>query len=123
MGSIGDILARRAAMSGATLRPRRLPRAGHSVPANAQAGWESPTAAVTDSENARAMALLRGIEPRPFSAPGDVEPKVGADVVPVSPGLRVSPGLDGSKGLSVSHGLDGALGLEGALADSAQALE
>ncbi|MET4620824.1 hypothetical protein ABIE18_002280 [Arthrobacter sp. 2762] len=91
--------------------------------AHGQAGRESPTAAVTDSENARAMALLRGIEPRPFSDPADVEPKVGPDVVPVSPGLRLSPVLDGSKGLSVSHGLDGALGLEGALADSAQALE
>ncbi|MGO4590368.1 DUF222 domain-containing protein [Paenarthrobacter sp. 2TAF44] len=153
MGSIGEMLARRAAMSGVALRPRRLPRVSHAVPANGQANWESPTAVVTDSENARAMALLRGIEPRPFSDPDDVEPEVGPDVGPVSQGLSVSPGPDGSQRLddfprlsvspglsdfpgpdgsqrlddfprlSISHGLDDALGLDAALADSVQALE
>ncbi|MGO4245625.1 DUF222 domain-containing protein [Paenarthrobacter sp. RAF54_2] len=133
MGSIGEMLARRAAMSGATLRPRRVPRASHTLPANGQAGCESPTAAVTVLENLRAIALLRGIEPLPFPERDDVEP--------VSSGLSVSPGLIGSKGSDDflgldsykglqdflgpigSKGLDGAPGIEGALADSVEALE
>ncbi len=106
MGSIGEMLARRAAMSGVALRPRRLPRVSHAVPANGQANWESPTAVVTDSENARAMALLRGIEPRPFSDPDDVEPEVGPDVGPVSQGLSVSPGLSDFPGPDGSQRLD-----------------
>src|SRR4029453_16099416 len=82
MGSIGDILARRAAMSGATLRPRRLPLGSHTMSAHGQAGRESPTAVVTDSQNARAMALLRGIEPQAIAAL-----KVASEVIPVSSGL------------------------------------
>ncbi|MGO4591680.1 DUF222 domain-containing protein [Paenarthrobacter sp. 2TAF44] len=129
MASIGEIVARRAAMSGATLRPRRVPRASHTVPANELAAHESPTAVVTDSDNPRGIWLLRGIEPGPFSDPDGVEPKVGPDVESLSSGLSVSPGLDGSKGLedlpgpSVSRGLDRTLALGDALAESAQALE
>src|SRR4051812_32914448 len=98
MGSIGEMLARRAVMSGAALRPRRLPLGSHTIPAHGQAGCESPTAVGADSENARGIWLLRGIEPGPFSDPDRVEPKVGHDVESVSSGLSVSAGLDGSKG-------------------------
>src|SRR4029453_8221719 len=76
MGSIGDILARRAALSGAGARPRHLPLGSHTMSAHGQAGRESPTAAVTDSEDAWAMALLRGLQPLAFSQPGEVECEV-----------------------------------------------
>ncbi|MGO4248869.1 DUF222 domain-containing protein, partial [Paenarthrobacter sp. RAF54_2] len=113
MGSIGEMLARRAVMSGAALRPRGVSRASHTMSAHGQAGRESPTAVVTNSDNPRGIWLLRGIEPGPFSDPDEVDPEV----------RPVSLLLDGSPGRSVSQGITGALGLEGALADSVEALE
>ncbi|MGO4247695.1 DUF222 domain-containing protein, partial [Paenarthrobacter sp. RAF54_2] len=138
MASIGEILARRAAMPGAALRPRRVPRASHTVPASELAAHESPTAVVTDSDNPRGIWLLRGIEPGPVSEPDEVdrevelvrgvEPQSFAPIGEVDPEIApevasVSPGTDDFPRFSVSHGLDGALGLEGALADSVEALE
>ncbi|WP_416416054.1 HNH endonuclease signature motif containing protein [Paenarthrobacter aromaticivorans] len=128
MGSIGEILARRAAVTGASLRPRRVPLGSHSGAAHGQDGCESPTAAVTDSEKLRAMALLRGIKPLPVPEPDETD----RDAFPglgVSHGLEDARGLDGSLGLEDARGLDGSLGLEdargieGALADSVEALE
>ncbi|MGO4587346.1 DUF222 domain-containing protein [Paenarthrobacter sp. 2TAF44] len=134
MGSIGEMLARRAVMSGAALRPGGVSRASHDLPANADARCESPTAVVTDSDNPRGIWLLRGIEPGPFSEPDEVDCEVellrGLEPLPfaapgeVDPEVRpVSLLLDGSPGRSVSQGIEGALGLEGALADSFEALE
>ncbi|BCW04905.1 HNH endonuclease signature motif containing protein [Arthrobacter sp. NtRootA1] len=122
MGSIGEILARRAAVTGATLRPRRVPLGSHSGAAHGQDGFESPTAAVTGSDSPRAMALLRGIKPLPVPEPDETD----RDAFPglgVSHGLEDARGIEGARGIDGSLGLEGARGIEGALADSVEALE
>ncbi|MBU8867719.1 HNH endonuclease, partial [Paenarthrobacter sp. MMS21-TAE1-1] len=116
MGSIGEILARRAAVTGATLRPRRVPLGSHSGPAHGQDGFESPTAVVTDSASLRAMALLRGINPLSVSGPDEADRDD-------FPGLGVTHGLEDARGIEGALGLEGARGIEGALADSVEALE
>ncbi|MET4619891.1 hypothetical protein ABIE18_001327, partial [Arthrobacter sp. 2762] len=149
MGSIGDILARRAALSGAGARPRRLPLGSHTMSAHGQGGWESPTAAVTDSENPRGIWLLRGLKPLPVSEPGEVDCEVkllrglkppplapvdevdrevellrGVKPLPVSEPDEVAPEVGPlSSGLGGYPGRSVSQGIEGALAESAQALE
>ncbi|MBU8868061.1 HNH endonuclease signature motif containing protein, partial [Paenarthrobacter aromaticivorans] len=116
MGSIGEILSRRAAVTGASLRPRRVSLGSHAGPTHGQDGCESPTAAVTDSESLRAMALLRGVKPLPVPEPGEADRDA-------FPGHGVSHGLEDARGLDGSLGLEDARGIEGALADSVEALE
>ncbi|MDR6685699.1 hypothetical protein J2Y41_001254 [Arthrobacter sp. 1088] len=126
MGSIGEIMARRAAMPGVAVRPRGLPRGNHTGPASGHAGCESPTAAAGgDSEKLRAMALLRGIEPKSFATTSEVDPEIRVDpeVTPVSPGLGGSLGLGSPLRHQGALGLGDALGLADALADSVGALE
>ncbi|XAS73357.1 DUF222 domain-containing protein [Micrococcaceae bacterium Sec5.1] len=129
MGSIGEMLARRAAMSGVALRPRRVLQGSHTMSAHGQAARESPTAAVTGSENAGAMALLRGIEPRPFPDLDEVDREVSPDVEPATQGLEDAPGpadalsLEDAPAFQDAPALGHALGVGDALAESAEALE
>ena len=104
MGSIGEIMARRAAMPGVAVRPRGLPRGNHTGPASGHAGCESPTASAAaggDSEKLRAMALLRGIEPKSFATLSEMDREVervhGLEPLPFA-GLGVDPEVEVDSG-------------------------